>query len=34
LLDRFVLCDGRHEYVARLMHGQTEILVAWVAPRE
>lgn len=26
----FVICDGRHEYIARLMHGQRYIFVAWV----
>lgn len=26
----FVLCDGRHEHIASMMHGQQEMLVAWV----
>jgi hypothetical protein len=29
---RFVIEDGRHEYVAALMLGQTHILVAWEEP--
>lgn len=29
--DRFVIHDGRHEYIASLMLGRTEILVAWMA---
>lgn len=28
--DRFVLVDGRHDYVACLMIGHTHILVAWL----
>lgn len=28
--ERFVICDGRHEYIAALMLGHSEILVAWV----
>lgn len=28
--DEFVIHDGRHEYVAAVMHGRTDILVAWV----
>jgi hypothetical protein len=28
----FVLCDGRHEFIASLMHGQCELFVAWVVP--
>jgi hypothetical protein len=31
--DRFVILDGRHHYVASLMFGRTEILVAWKEPR-
>lgn len=27
---RFVLTDGRHEYVAALMLGRTHLLVAWL----
>ena len=30
--DRFVICDGRHEYLATLMHGRTRIFVAWLSP--
>jgi hypothetical protein len=26
---RFAILDGRHEYLAALMHGATQILVAW-----
>jgi hypothetical protein len=29
----FVIDDGRHEFVASLMHGQYEIFVAWVEER-
>lgn len=29
----FVIDDGRHEFVASLMHGQPEIFVAWVEDR-
>ena len=32
--DRFVLTDGRHEFIARLMLGQRTILVAWVAKED
>lgn len=28
--DRFVIEDGRHEFVAALMLGQSHLLVAWV----
>jgi hypothetical protein len=28
----FVIMDGRHQYVAALMLGLAELLVAWVAP--
>jgi hypothetical protein len=28
--DRFVICDGRHEYLARLALGQEKIFVAWL----
>lgn len=28
--DRFVIVDGRHEFVAALMLGQAHLLVAWV----
>lgn len=28
--DEFVIHDGRHEYLASLMLGRTDILVAWV----
>ena len=27
---RFVVCDGRHEYLASLMHGREQLLVAWL----
>lgn len=30
--DRFVIVDGRHEYVATLMLGLEWVLVAWVEP--
>lgn len=29
---RFVITDGRHEYVAALMHGRERLFVAWVVP--
>lgn len=32
--ERFVIIDGRHEYVAALMLGVEHILVAWVSPDE
>lgn len=32
--DRFTVCDGRHEYLASLMRGRTEIFVAWVEDRK
>lgn len=33
--DRFVILDGRHEYVSALMLGFSHILVAWIeAPNE
>jgi hypothetical protein len=32
--DKFMIEDGRHEYVAALMLGCTHILVAWVAFQE
>ena len=32
--ERFILEDGRHDFVAALMIGVEFILVAWVAPRE
>lgn len=28
--EEFVIHDGRHEYVAAVMHGRETILVAWV----
>lgn len=28
--DRFVIHDGRHQYVASLMLGRSHILVAWI----
>ncbi len=28
--ETFILTDGRHEYLATLMHGQRELFVAWV----
>lgn len=28
--ERFVIVDGRHEYVAALMLGRTHVLVAWI----
>jgi hypothetical protein len=27
---RFVVCDGRHEFVASLMHGRERVLVCWL----
>lgn len=30
--DRFVIHDGRHEYIATLMLGISHILVAWIVP--
>jgi hypothetical protein len=27
---RFVVCDGRHEFIASLMHGREKVLVAWI----
>ena len=27
---RFVVCDGRHEYVAALMSGRERLFVAWL----
>lgn len=32
--DRFVITDGRHEYVAALMLGVENLLVAWVSATE
>lgn len=32
--DRFVIMDGRHEYVAALMLGYPYLLVAWVEERK
>lgn len=32
--DRFIVLDGRHQYVASLMLGLTHMLVAWVVPAE
>lgn len=29
---RFVVCDGRHEYIASLMLGRTRLFVAWLVP--
>ncbi len=29
-LSDFILVDGRHEWLARIMHGNTHILVAWL----
>jgi hypothetical protein len=31
--ERFVVCDGRHEYIAALMRGRAEVLVAWLENR-
>lgn len=31
--DRFVVCDGRHEFVASLMHGRREVLACWLVDR-
>ena len=28
--ERFVVCDGRHEFIASLMIGRTKIYVAWL----
>lgn len=28
--DRFVVCDGRHEYLASLMLGRERLFVAWL----
>lgn len=28
--DRFVVCDGRHEYLASLMLGRDRLFVAWL----
>jgi hypothetical protein len=28
--DRFIVMDGRHEYLAALMLGWTHILVSWI----
>jgi hypothetical protein len=28
--ERFVICDGRHEYLALMALGKTKILVAWI----
>lgn len=28
--DRFVVCDGRHEYLASLMLGREKLFVAWL----
>ncbi len=30
---RFVLTDGRHEYIAALMHGREKLFAAWVEAR-
>jgi hypothetical protein len=30
----FQVDDGRHEFVASLMRGREEVLVAWITPRE
>lgn len=32
--ERFVVCDGRHEYIAALMLGRTRTYVAWLEKRE
>ena len=29
--ERFVVCDGRHEYLAALMHGRERLFVSWLA---
>ena len=29
-LNTFVIMDGRHEWLARIMHGNSHILVAWL----
>lgn len=29
--DRFIVMDGRHEYLAALMIGRTRIFVCWLA---
>jgi len=31
--DRFVIIDGRHEYLAALMIGRAELFVCWVEER-
>ncbi len=28
--DRFVVCDGRHEYLASLMMGRSHLFVCWL----
>lgn len=30
--DRFVVDDGRHEYLASLMIGRSRVLVCWITP--
>lgn len=30
---RFVICDGRHEYLASLALGRTKLFVAWLEPK-
>ena len=32
--DRFVVCDGRHEYLAALMLGRDRLFVAWLVDTE
>lgn len=32
--ERFVVCDGRHEYLALLALGRDKLLVAWLADIE
>lgn len=29
--ERFTVCDGRHEYLALLALGRTQIFVAWIS---
>ena len=28
--ERFIVCDGRHEYLASLMSGRTRLFVCWL----
>jgi hypothetical protein len=32
--DRFVVCDGRHEFIASLMMGRERLFVAWLEDGE